>query len=178
MATPPTSQSQPLGGAAQQELNTTPAGNLISELTGGDLRSDTPTFGLLQPRGATHTWRLPNQGCALRLDFSSPSLSVLSPFVLSGANSGVGGGGVAATPGVGGNEREKEKQENNIKEENNQNESPALNPEKAALTRKRVSYTVNENLPQFSSVSKLCLQILFIFPRPPLRLSWPVRRTP
>ena len=79
----------------------------------------------------------------LRLDFSSPSLSVLSPFypgastgtaaTPAGTNSGAGEQGTAG----GGNEKEKSEK---IKEENNQNESPAQNQEKAALvaTRKRV----------------------------------------
>ena len=163
---PPTSQLNPAGGAQGQMM--TPVNNIISETANGEDSFGTPTFGLLQPRGATNTWRvwgnyslqnkqtnineqLPFQvpnSLALRLDFSSPSLSVLSPFLPANAVPGGGSGGTTpggnTTTGSGvggqGNVNEKEKSEK-IKEENNQNESPAPNPEKAPLmsTRKRVS---------------------------------------
>ena len=75
----------------QQQVSLSPASNLVQRLSAADDSFGTPTFGML-PRQTTLTAKGGGGGggggsgpsIALKLDFSSPSLSVLSPC-LTGA---------------------------------------------------------------------------------------------
>ena len=65
---PPTSQQNPAGGRVvgtpqlHGEGQMTPVGNIIAEATGDggneEVSFGTPTFGMLQPRGVTNTWKV------------------------------------------------------------------------------------------------------------------------